>query len=112
MNKSVFETSFFHAQNDKQTQKKADILNQILFLQDVNVLNSNLLFNADSVYFTDTTKYVDQTSYADTMSWPDAKLWREAFNEEMSGLVQHKVFTVVERQVAASGTSIQNTFYG
>ncbi len=40
MNKSVFEPSFLHAQNDKWTQKKADILNQILFLQEVNVLNS------------------------------------------------------------------------
>ena len=99
MNKAVFESSFVHAQNDKWTQKKADILNQILFLQEVNVLNSNSFFDADSVHFTDTTKYVDPTSYADAMSRPDAKLWREAFDKEMSGLVQRKVFTVVERPV-------------
>jgi hypothetical protein len=37
--------------------------------------------------------------YADAMSRPDAKLWREAFNKEMSGLVQNKVLTVVERPV-------------
>ena len=56
MNKSVFESSFLPAQNDKWTQKKADILNQILFLQEVNVLNSNSFFDADSVHFTDTMK--------------------------------------------------------
>ncbi len=32
MDTAVFESSFLHAQNDKWTQKKADILNQILFL--------------------------------------------------------------------------------
>ena len=49
------------------------------------------------MHFTGTTKYVDQTSFADAMSRPDAKLWREAFDKEMNGLAQHKVFTVVER---------------
>jgi hypothetical protein len=31
------------------------------------------------------------------MSRPDAKLWKEAFDKEMKGLAQRKVFTVVER---------------
>ncbi len=51
MNTSVFESSFFHAQNDNLTQKKADILNQILFLQvqEVNVVDSNLFFVESSM---------------------------------------------------------------
>ncbi len=63
----------------------------------MDVLNSDSFLYADCVHFTDTTKYVDPTSYADAMSRPDAKRWKEAFDKEMGGLVQHKVFTVVER---------------
>ncbi len=77
--------------------QNAHILNQIWFLQDVNILNSYSVFYADSLHFTDATKYVDPTSYADAMSRPDAKLWREAFDKEMRGLLQRKACTVVER---------------
>ena len=97
MNKSVFESSFIRAQNEQWTQKNADIFNQILVLQETNAFNSDSFFDAESVHFTDTTKYVDPTSFADAMSRPDAKLWREAFDKEMNGLAQRKVFTVVER---------------
>ena len=97
MNKSVFESSFIRAQNEKWTQKNADIFNQILVLQETNAFNSDSFFDAESVHFTDTTKYVDPTSFADAMSRPDAKLWREAFDKEMNGLAQRKVFTVVGR---------------
>jgi hypothetical protein len=92
MNKSVFESSFIRAQNEQWTQKNADIINQIL---QTNAFNSDSFFVAESVHFTGTTKYVDQTSFADAMTRPDAKLWREAFDKEMNGLAQHKVFTVV-----------------
>ncbi len=51
------------------------------------------------MHFTETTKYVDPTSYADAMSRPDAKHWKEAFDKEMNGLAQRKVFTVVERPI-------------
>ncbi len=71
-------------------------MNQILHLQEVNAFNSDSFFDAESVHFTETTKYVDPTSFANAMSRPDAKLWKEAFNKEMKGLAQHKVFTVVE----------------
>ena len=97
MNKSIFESSFIRAQNGPWTQKNADIINRILYLQEVNVFNSDSFFDAESVHFTETTKYVDPTSYADAMSRPDAKLWKEAFDKEMNGLAQRKVFTVVER---------------
>ena len=97
MNKSVFQSSFVRAQNGQWTQKNADIMNQILYFQEVNAFNSDSFFDAESVHFTETTKYVDPTSYADAMSRPDAKLWKEAFDKEMKGLAQRKVFTVVER---------------
>ena len=72
-------------------------MNHILNLQEANAFNWDSFFDAESVHFTDTTKYVDPTSYADVMSRPDAKLWKEAFDKEMKGLAQRKVFTVVER---------------
>jgi hypothetical protein len=97
MNKSVFESSFIRAQNGQWTQNNAAIFNQILYLQEVNAFNSDSCFDAESVYFTETTKYVDPKSYSDAMSRPDAKLWKEAFDKEMNGLAQRKVFTVVER---------------
>ena len=97
MNKSIFESSFIRAQNGQWTQSNAAIFNQILYLQEVNAFNSDSFFDAESVHFTETTKYVDPTSYSDAMSRPDAKLWKEAFDKEMNGLAQRKVFTVVER---------------
>ena len=63
MNKSVFESSFIRAQNEKLTQTNADIFNQILVLQETNAFNSDSFFDAESVHFTDTTKYVDPTSF-------------------------------------------------
>ena len=84
--KPVFESSFVRAQNNTWSQKNADIMNQVLFLHEVNVFNSNSFFNAESVNFTNTTKYVDPTSYADAMSRPDGKEWQEAFDKEMNGL--------------------------
>ena len=64
MNKSFFESFFIHAQNKTWTTKNADIFNQILFFQEVNVLKSDPFFDAKLVRFTGTTKYVARTSYA------------------------------------------------
>ncbi len=98
MNKSVFEASFVLDQNNKCIQKNADIFNQVLFFQEVNVLKSDSFFDAESVQFTDTTMYVlDPTIYADAMSRPDAKIWKEGFDKETNSLVHRKVFTIVER---------------
>jgi hypothetical protein len=88
MNKSEFDSAFNRAQNEQWTQKNADIIKQILVLQETNAFNSDSFFDAESVHFTDTTKYVDPTSFADAMSRHDAKLWREAFDKEMNGLAQ------------------------
>ena len=68
MAKPVFEASFVRAQNSSWSQKSAEIMNQILFLQEVHAITSDSFFNAESVHFTDAAKYVDPTSYADAMS--------------------------------------------
>ena len=99
MAKTVFEASFVRAQNASWNQKNATIMNQMLFLQEVNAFASDSFFNAESVHFSDTAKYVDPTSYADAMSRSDAKLWQEAFDKEMNGLVARNVFSVVDRPV-------------
>ena len=99
MAKPTFEASFVRAQNAVWSQKNANIMNQILFLQEVNAFSSESFFNAETVHFTETAKYVDPTSYADAMSRSDAKLWQEAFDKEMKGLVARNVFTVVDRPV-------------
>ncbi len=41
MNKSMFESSFIRAQNGQWTQNNAVIINQILYLQEVNAFNSD-----------------------------------------------------------------------
>ena len=97
MAKPLFVSSFVRAQNATWSQKNAELMNQILFLEEVNSFASDSFFNAQSVHFTSTAKYVDPTSYADAMSRPDAKLWQEAFDKEMNGLVKRNVFTVVDR---------------
>ena len=74
MVKPVFEASFVRAQNTSWSQKSAEIINQILFLQKVHAIISDSFFNAESVHFTDAEKYVDPTSYADGMSRSYAKL--------------------------------------
>ena len=97
MAKPLFISSFVRAQNATWSQKNAEIMNQILFLEEAHSFSSDSFFNAESVHFTASTKYVDPVSYDDAMSRPDAKLWKEAFNKEMNGLVKRKVFTVVDR---------------
>ncbi len=71
-------------------------MNQILFLEDIHLLSSDLFFDAQAVHFTSTTKYVDPISNWDTMSRPLAKEWREAFNKEMNRLKKKNVFSVVD----------------
>jgi hypothetical protein len=56
--------------------RNADIMDQIMFLQEVHIFASDSFFQATTVNFTETAKYVDPTSYADAMSWSDAKLWQ------------------------------------
>ena len=68
MSKPTFEAAFIRAQNAIWSQKNADIMNQILFLQEFNAISSDSFFNAETVHFTETAKYVDPTSYADAMS--------------------------------------------
>ena len=97
MAKPLFISSFVRAQNATWSQKNAEIMNQILFLEEAHSFSSDSFFNAESVHFTASTKYVDPVSYDDAMSRPDAKLWKEAFNKEMNGLMKRKVFTVVDR---------------
>ena len=99
MAKPVFEASFVRAQNASWSQKSAEIMNQILFLQEVHAITSDSFFNAESVHFTDAAKYVDPTSYADAMSRSDAKLWQEAYDKEMNGLIARNVFSIVDRPV-------------
>ena len=77
----------------------AEIMNQILFFQEVHAITSDSFFNAESVHFTDAAKYVDPTSYADAMSRSDAKLWQEAYDKEMNGLIARNVFSIVDRPV-------------
>jgi len=55
----VSSSSFVRAQNSLWTQKNADIMNQILFLDEIHLLSSGSFFNAQAVHFTSTTKYVD-----------------------------------------------------
>ena len=98
MAKPLFISSFVRAQNATWSQKNAEIMNQILFLEEAHSFSSDSFFNAESVDFTASTKHVvNPVSYDDAMSRPDAKLWKEAFNKEMNGLVKLKVFTVVDR---------------
>jgi hypothetical protein len=97
MSKPLFVSSFIRAQNVSWTQKNADIMNQILFLDEVHLLSSDMFFDAQAVHFTSTAKYVDPISYEDAMSRPDAKEWREAFDKEMNGLKKRNVFSVVDR---------------
>ena len=86
MAKPVFEASFVRAQNGSWSQKKAKIMNQIFFLQEVSVFASESFFNAESVHFTGTAKYVDPFNHSDAVSRPDAQQWKEAENQEMEGL--------------------------
>ena len=97
MSKPLFVSTFVRAQNASWTQKTACIMNQILFLDEVYSLSSNLFFDAQAVHFTSTTKYVDPVSYNDAMSRTDASLWQEAFDKEMNGLKKRNVFSVVDR---------------
>ena len=97
MAKPVFKTSFVRAQNGSWSQKTANIMNQLFFLQEVNAFASDCFFNAESVHFTDAAKYLDPTSHADAMSRSDAKLWQEAFDKEKNGLVSRNVFSLVDR---------------
>jgi hypothetical protein len=97
MSKPLFVSTFVRAQNSSWTQKNANIMNQILFLEEVHSLTSNQFFDTQAVHFTSTTKYVDPTSYNDAMSRTDASLWQEAFDKEMNGLKRRNVFSVVDR---------------
>jgi hypothetical protein len=97
MSKPLFVSSFVRAQNASWTQKNADITNQILFLDEVHLLSSDMFFDTQAVHFTSTAKYVDPISYEDAMSRPDAKEWREAFDKEMNGLKKRNVFSVLDR---------------
>ena len=72
----MLEAYFVPAQNTLSSQKSAEIINQLLFLQEVHATTSNSFFNADSVHFTDAVKYVDPTSYADGMSRSDVSWGR------------------------------------
>ena len=99
MAKPMFEAAFVRAQNYSWSQKNAKIMNQVLFLQEVDALTCDSFFDAESVHFTDSAKYVDPTSYADAMSRSDAKLWQEAYDKEMNGLIARNVFTAVDRPV-------------
>ena len=65
MAKPTFEASVVRAQNAVWSQKNVNIMNEILFLQEVNAFSSESFFNAETVHFTETAKYVDPTSYAD-----------------------------------------------
>jgi hypothetical protein len=89
MAKPLIISSFVRAQNAMRSQKNAEIVNQILFLEEIHSFSSDSFFNAESVHFT--------ASYDDAMSRPDTKVWKEAFNKQMNGLVKRKVFTVVDR---------------
>ena len=93
----VFEAAFLRAQNDSWSQKKAKIMNQIFFLQEVNAFASDSFFNAESVHFTGTAKYVDPKNHSDAMSRPDSKEWKVAENQEWGGLWKRNVFTLVDR---------------
>jgi hypothetical protein len=64
MAKPIFESSFVQAQNSNWTQKNAEIMNQVLFLHEMNAMDTDLFFDNESVHFTATAKYVDPTSYA------------------------------------------------
>jgi hypothetical protein len=84
MTKPLFVSSFVRAQNATWSQKNAEIMNQILFLEEAHSFSSDSFFNAESVHFTASTKYVDPVGYDDAMCRPDIKLWKEAFNKEMN----------------------------
>jgi hypothetical protein len=86
MSKPLFVSSFVRAQNASWTQKNALIMNQVLLLDEIHLLSSDMFFDAQTVHFTTTTKYVDPISYDDAMSRTDAQLWREAFDKEMNRL--------------------------
>ena len=90
---------FVRAQNTVWSPKNANIINQILFLQEIQAFSSESFFNAETEHFTETAKYVDPTTYADAMSRSEANLWQEAFDKEIEGLVARNVFTVVDRPV-------------
>ncbi len=72
-------------------------MNQVLLLDEVHLLYSDMVFDAQTVRFTTNTKYVDPISYDDAMSRTDAQLWGEAFDKEMIGLKKRNVFFVVQR---------------
>ena len=78
-------------------ERSACVTNQILFLDEVHLLSSEMFFDAQAIHFTSTTKYIDPISHQDAMSRPDAKKWREAFDKEMNGLKKRNVFSVVDR---------------
>ncbi len=56
--------------------ENAGIMDQILFLDEVDLLSSDMFFDAQAVHFTSTAKYVDPLSYEDAIARPDAKEWR------------------------------------
>ena len=97
MAKPHFISTIIRTQNNDWTIKGAEIMNTVLLLDELSSLNPSSFFDAESVHFTDSAKHVDPKNYADAMSRSDAKQWKEAFDKEMDGLVQRKVFTVVDR---------------
>ena len=55
MAKPLFISSFVRAQNATWSQKNAEIMNQILFLEEAHSFSSDSFFNAESVHFTAST---------------------------------------------------------
>ena len=97
VNKSRFISTFIRAENNTYTAKGAQFMNRLLQLDELSSFKPSSFFDGESVHYTDSAKFVDPKDYADAMSRPDAKQWQEAFDKEMNGLAQRKVFNIVDR---------------
>jgi hypothetical protein len=99
MPKPPFVSSFAKAHNASWTQKKAYLMNQTSFFEEVYSLSFDMFLDAQAVYFTSTINYVNPISYnlKDAMSRPGVKEWREArCDKKMIGF-KNKMFLLVNR---------------
>ena len=95
--KQKFLCSLIHSQEDKLSQEFLALIHHHALLEEMSpFLNYQLNVGDNSVHFTDKRKYVDPKNYADAMSRDDHKEWKKAFDKEINGLINRKVFTVVD----------------
>jgi hypothetical protein len=95
--KQKFVLSLIHSQEDKLSQEFLALIHHHVLLEEMSpFVNYPINVGDTSVHFTDKKKFVDPKNYADAMSRDDNKEWKTAFEKEMQGLINRKIFTVVD----------------